>query len=48
MAVLTEETKTAEGNKLLSAAFFSFSHPSGFILMKSKIAIAEKWGSSSI
>jgi hypothetical protein len=38
MAVLTEETKTSEVSKLPSAAFIPFSHPSGFILMKSKIA----------
>ena len=38
MAVLTEETKTSDASKLPSAAFIPFSHPSGFILMKSKIA----------
>ena len=38
MAVLTEETKTSEVSELPSAAFIPFSHPSGFILMKSKMA----------
>jgi hypothetical protein len=38
MAVLTEETKTSDASKLPSAAFIPFSHPSGLILMKSKIA----------
>jgi hypothetical protein len=42
MAVLTEETKTSEVSKLPSAAFIPFSHPSGFILMKSKIAFGRK------
>ena len=41
IAVLTEETKTSDVSKLPSAAFISFSHPSGLILMKSKIAPQE-------
>ena len=43
MAVLTEETKTSDVSKLPSAAFIPFSHPSGFILMKSKIAPTGKY-----
>ena len=42
MAVLTEETKTSDESKLPSAAFIPFSHPSGFILMKSKMAFGRK------
>ena len=42
IAVLTEETKTSDVSKLPSAAFIPFSHPTGFILMKSKMAIAAK------
>ena len=42
MAVLTEETKTSEVSELPSAAFIPFSHPSGFILMKSKMAFGRK------
>ena len=42
MAVLTEETKTSAESKLPSAAFISFSHPSGLILMKSKMAFGSK------
>ena len=42
MAVLTEETKTSDASKLPSAAFIPFSNPSGFILMKSKMAFGRK------
>jgi len=42
MAVLTEETKTSDASKLPSAAFIPFSHPSGLILMKSKMAFGRK------
>ena len=42
MAVLTEETKTSEVSERPSAAFIPFSHPSGFILMKSKMAFGRK------
>ena len=42
MAVLTEETKTSAESKLPSAAFIAFSHPSGLILMKSKMAFGRK------
>ena len=48
MAVLTEGTKTSDVSKLPSAAFISFSHPSGFILMKSKIAPQENLKNISI
>jgi len=42
MAVLTEETKTSDVSELPSAAFIPFSHPSGLILMKSKMAFGRK------
>ncbi len=42
IAVLTEETKASDESELPSAAFISFSHPSGFILVKSKMASPRK------
>ena len=43
MAVMTEVTRTSEKKQASLCCFLSFCHPSGFILMKSKIAIAEKY-----